>query len=501
MNIKKAKEQIKSAITAYFTKDEFGNYALPLERQRPVFLMGPPGIGKTAIMEQIASEMGVGLLSYSMTHHTRQSALGLPFIVHKNYGGQEFDVSEYTMSEIISSVYDLMEKTSLKEGILFLDEINCVSETLAPIMLQFLQYKVFGRHRVPDGWIVVTAGNPPEYNNSVREFDIVTWDRLKRVDCEPDYAVWKEYAVNAGIHASITTYLDIKKNDFYLVETTTEGKSFVTARGWEDLSKMIILYEKNGIKVDEDLVSQYLQNKKISKNFASYYDLFQKYKSDYQIREILEGKASSEIKARAKKARFDERLSLIGLMLDGVNVHVKAVMLQTKTVEELLNQLRKFKMQVARAKDPSKLLWDMVDGVNKEIANSKSANNLSSNDYWVKQQLVKYLEEEANLVGDEVDPSKAFAIVKKDFDGHVKSLSKDSEETKKRMSNMFAFSEEVFPEGQELLIIVTELTANAHSARFISRYGCDEYFKHNKDLLFYERNQEIEQAIKELEID
>lgn len=192
MNIKEAKTQIKNAIQAYLVKDEFGNHQIPIERQRPIFLVGPPGIGKTAIMEQIASELGVALVSYSMTHHTRQSALGLPFIEKKVYGGQEYSVSEYTMSEIIASVYDMMERTGLKEGILFLDEINCVSETLAPTMLQFLQYKIFGRHRVPDGWIIVTAGNPPEYNNSVREFDIVTWDRLKRIDVEADYTVWKE---------------------------------------------------------------------------------------------------------------------------------------------------------------------------------------------------------------------------------------------------------------------------------------------------------------------
>ena len=159
MNIKEAKQQISNAMKAYFAKDDSGNYLIPTERQRPVFLMGPPGIGKTAIMEQIASEMGVGILSYSMTHHTRQSALGLPFIEHKNYNGVEYAISEYTMSEIIASVYDLMEETGVKEGILFLDEINCVSETLAPVMLQFLQYKVFGRHTVPDGWIVVTTGN------------------------------------------------------------------------------------------------------------------------------------------------------------------------------------------------------------------------------------------------------------------------------------------------------------------------------------------------------
>lgn len=205
MNINEAKQHIKYAITAYLSKNELGNYLMPIEKQRPVFLMGPPGIGKTAIMEQIAQELGIGLISYSMTHHTRQSALGLPFIVHKNYDGMECDVSEYTMSEIIAAVYDMMQETGIKEGILFLDEINCVSETLSPIMLQFLQYKIFGRHKVPPGWIVVTAGNPPEYNNSVHEFDIVTWDRLKRIDIEPNFDTWKEYALNSGVHPAVLT--------------------------------------------------------------------------------------------------------------------------------------------------------------------------------------------------------------------------------------------------------------------------------------------------------
>ena len=326
MNIKKAKEQIKNAMIAYFSKDELGNYVIPIEKQRPVFLVGPPGIGKTAIMEQIASELKVGLLSYSMTHHTRQSAIGLPFISHKEYGGKEYNITEYTMSEIIASVYDLMDNSGVKEGILFLDEINCVSETLSPLMLQFLQYKVFGRHRVPEGWIVVTAGNPPEYNDSVREFDVVTLDRLKKIEVEPDLDVWKEYAYQAGVHPAIMTFLDIKKAYFYSVETTVDGKSFVTPRGWEDLSRMLYLYEQNDLKVDEDLVIQYLQNRKTAKEFAVYYDLFIKYKGDYQIDKILSGKADKDIKERAKEARFDERLSLIGLMLDGVSEEIRGVM-------------------------------------------------------------------------------------------------------------------------------------------------------------------------------
>ena len=78
MNIRDAKRQIKNAVTAYLQKDEHGVYKFPVHRQRPIFLIGAPGLGKTAVMEQIAGELGIGLVSYSMIHHTRQSALGLP---------------------------------------------------------------------------------------------------------------------------------------------------------------------------------------------------------------------------------------------------------------------------------------------------------------------------------------------------------------------------------------------------------------------------------------
>ena len=148
MNIKRAKEEIKNTVKAYLAKDEFGEYIIPSVRQRPILLMGAPGIGKTAVMEQIAGECSIGLVSYSITHHTRQSAVGLPFISKKIYGGKEYSVTEYTMSEIIASVYDKITETGFKEGILFIDEVNCVSETLAPSMLQFLQAKTFGTHKV-----------------------------------------------------------------------------------------------------------------------------------------------------------------------------------------------------------------------------------------------------------------------------------------------------------------------------------------------------------------
>ena len=77
MDIKRAKQEIEHAVKAYLAVDDTGTPLIPPIRQRPILLMGPPGVGKTQIMEQIAQECGIALVAYTITHHTRQSAVGL----------------------------------------------------------------------------------------------------------------------------------------------------------------------------------------------------------------------------------------------------------------------------------------------------------------------------------------------------------------------------------------------------------------------------------------
>ena len=315
MNIKRAKQEIKNTIQVYLTKNAHGEYEIPSMRQRPVLLIGPPGIGKTQIMEQVARECGIGLVSYTITHHTRQSAIGLPFISEKTYSGKNVHVTEYTMSEIVAAIYNKIEDTGLSEGLLFIDEINCVSETLAPTMLQFLQCKTFGSHKVPEGWIIVAAGNPPEYNKSVREFDVVTLDRVKKIDIGEDFGVWKEYAYRRGIHGAILSYLEIRREHFYRVETTADGLQFVTARGWEDLSELMQVYESLGIPVDRQVVEQYLQLPQVASDFANYLQLYDKYKQVYRVDELLSGTWEPVRASELRDAPFDEKLGVLGLLL------------------------------------------------------------------------------------------------------------------------------------------------------------------------------------------
>lgn len=512
MNIRQAKEYIKNSVNIYLKKDEFGEYCIPIVRQRPIFLLGAPGIGKTAVMEQIAQEMGIALVSYSMTHHTRQSALGLPFIAHRTYGGQEYDISEYTMSEIIAAIYETMEESGIREGILFLDEINCVSETLAPAMLQFLQYKIFGRHQVPEGWVIVTAGNPPEYNKSVREFDVVTMDRLKVMEVEADYRTWKEYALERHLHSAVLNFLDLKKEYFYHMEITTKGRSYVTARGWEDLSEILCHYEEESLKVDETLVSQYIRNERIVREFTAYYDLYQKYRKDYRIQEILEGRPPVQAIARARQASFDERLSLVGMLLDRILADMQEVMEQAAYLTDtraLLLAVKNVAAGDVQTEQVTVFMEQLEEKRRGQMFALDRAGALSKEERRKHKRVLQFLEQarkavmtgESGLTGENVCyGEKAFALVRGRYEAAVSAMKRETVQVQEKLHHLFEFAQEAFGEGNEMLILVTELTVSSAGAGFIATFGSPDYQRFSEELMLSERQSQIQEKIAKLEL-
>ncbi len=440
MNIKDAKQEIKNTVEAYLCKDTEGNYRIPSIRQRPILLMGPPGIGKTQIMEQIAKECEIGLVSYTITHHTRQSAVGLPFIQQKEYENQEYSVTEYTMSEIIASVYEKRKETGKKEGILFIDEINCVSETLAPTMLQFLQCKTFGNQQIPEGWIIVAAGNPPEYNKSVREFDMVTLDRVRRIDIEAEYSVWKEYAREQQVHSALLSYLELQPRNFYRVEADVDGLQFVTARGWEDFSNLLQVYEEKKLPVSEDVVYEFLRHKDVAEDVAAYLELYRKYQDDYGISWILQGKVRPKIYERLTQAAFDERISVVYLLLDGLLLHMNKVKKEKQITDEWYQSLKEYRKTMDE--------------------NSKEAKEV-------------------------------FEKEKAAFDCQAAKLEEAEESAWVCLEHAFDFMEAAFQTGQEMIIFVTELTLSSAAAAFLAENSCERYIKYNQELLIGTRKREL----------
>ena len=530
MNIKRAKQEIRDSIEAYLAKDEFGEYRIPAIRQRPILLMGPPGIGKTQVMEQIARECGIALVSYTITHHTRQSAVGLPFIVKKNYGEEEFSVTEYTMSEIISSVYDKMEKTGLKEGILFIDEINCVSETLAPMMLQFLQGKTFGNQKVPEGWVIVTAGNPPEYNKSVREFDVVTLDRIKKIDVEADFDVWKEYAYQQGIHPAVISYLELRRKNFYRVENTVDGKIFATARGWEDLSRLIQVYEILGKTVDREVVSQYIQHKMIAKDFASYLALYYKYRTDYKVEDILKGKWDSITLGKIRAASLDEHLSIVSLL----NGKLSELFTECCLTDAYLTKLYDY-MVYFREDQDSLTAKNLLEKAEADLEKDKKSELLTKQQERIQKRVVSFFENASGskstsgLIGSESTGSdktgsdktgsgsdqagsrsaaaeskeplsnRNYEFVKGLFESETEAYENRTDETSLTLQNVFDFMEAAFGDSQEMVAFITELNANYYSLWFIRENGSDQYYRHNKGLLFDDRQKMLLGQMEEVE--
>lgn len=449
MNIKETKQEIINTVKAYLCKNAEGEYRIPAIRQRPVLLMGPPGIGKTQIMEQIASECGIGLVSYTITHHTRQSAVGLPMIKTEEFDGKEYSVTEYTMSEIISGVYKAVKEQGHREGILFIDEINCVSETLIPTMLQFLQCKTFGNQKVPEGWIIVAAGNPPEFNRSVREFDMVTYDRLRVINIDADLEVWREYAREREIHNAILSYLDIRPQNFYRVEADVDGLKFVTARGWEDMSSLMYVYEELGISINAGVVGEFLHNEDIAEDFAAYYDLYNKYRDDYGINNILAGNATSDIYRRMINADYDERLTVVNLLLDTLNKHFKyAAELKADTD----SWYKSIKEKIKAGEDEG-----VIDKEKAEF--SKQAEKLDS----VEEQTLAKLE-------------NAFDFL----EGSKQEISK----------------EDIGKLDQEMLIFVTGLTTGKESSSFLLVNPCDRYKSYSA---MYLKGGRRNQLLKEME--
>ena len=498
MNIKEAKEEIRKSVEIYLAKNEFGEYAIPVSRQRPIFMVGAPGIGKTAIMQQIAAELNIALVSYSMTHHTRQSALGLPVIEEREFDGKHAMVSEYTMSEIIAAIYHVMQDSGKREGILFLDEINCVSETLAPAMLLFLQYKIFGNQSVPKGWVVVTAGNPPQYNKSVREFDVATLDRLKRIDITEDFPVWKQYAYGQGIHAAVITFLEINQQWFYSIRSTVDGIQYVTARGWEDLSAAMQLYEKKGFAIDRRLIGQYITDTDIVRKFEIYYDLYRKYQSDYQIPDILSGTYREDIARRSRKAGMDERLSLLGLLLEKLNEGFRTAVSWEHSLQMVVRELRCIKKSLKEDQTPIPAwLKAQAGGLERLLQERTAASSVTDrekDEYLMAIHLLKEYQEKVKTG----DRQKDFESVKKQFDREVKKHEKQIRVQQDMLEAAFAFIREIWGNGQEMVFFLTELTAGTDSLLFINQWGCDSYFTYNQELLVYDQEKKLTTEVRML---
>jgi hypothetical protein len=348
----------------------------------------------------------------------------------------------------------------------------------------------------------VAAGNPPEYNKSVRDFDIVTLDRVRRMDIEPDLPVWKDYARAAHIHSAILSYLELHPQNFYQINADVDGTQFVTARGWEDLSNLLDTYEALGLQADEELIREYIQHPKIAEDFSAYLDLYYKYRDDYGVEEILAGQAKPAVFARLLQAPFDERLSLVSLLLAGLDTRFTASLQADAVADACYAFLRETKKALAALPEDipdgsAELFSQQIKDYEAETQQKRDAGLLG------KAELTNRLQVQAALHQWEGELRRANAAgTQEAFDllrGQFGALADQREATQKTaaaaLEAAFDFMEQAFAESQEMVVFVTELTVNPASHQFLTENGCERYFKYNKDLLLDHRKAALQQEL------
>ena len=458
MNIQQAIDQLETAVRCYTALDEMGMPLVPPEAQRPMFLIGPPGVGKTDVVAQVARRLGVGLVSYTMTHHTRQSALGLPQIRTRRFGGEECAVTEYTMSELLAGVYRHMEASGCKQGILFLDEINCVSETLTPAMLELLQHKRFGEYALPEGWVIVCAGNPEKYNRAAHAFDPVTLDRLRVLTIEPDLSAWQEYAAQRQVHPSVRGYLRLRPEDFF----RAEGERIVTARSWMNLSDMMLALEQSGGTADALLFGQYLQCGEVAERFALYHALCRGVAAGFSLDAVLEGRDEAA-EARFAQAGFDEALCAAMLLSDALNARIRSA----EEIRERAQRLRHFADGVLREQGSGAVTdaaLAILARMEKALAVRRSVNAISSDEEARERALHSEIRScIAALYGAE---DAHAALLEQVCQAEGAALQRRTA-LLQELSNALGFAQRAFADVHVRVIFLSELERNQTTLRFL----------------------------------
>ena len=123
----------------------------------------------------------------------------------------------------------------------------------------------------------------------------------------------------------------------------------------------------------------------------------------------------------------------------------------------------------------------------------QGANALSDADRHRHLKVIRFLEEARKelYAGEGTTASQGYAYVKEKYAGNVDQMKAETKRVQGELHALFAFVQEAFGQGNEMLVLVTELTVNNASAQFIAAFGSEDYGRHNQELMLSERRDQI----------
>lgn len=197
------------------------------ERKVPVFLWGPPGIGKSSIVAQIAAQKKIGFIDLRLSLLDPTDLRGIPF-----FNAQK--------EEAVWAPPSFLPDGSQTEGILFLDELNTAAPMVQASAYQLILDRKIGEYRLPDGWAIVAAGNRESDRGVVFRMASPLANRFVHLEMEANVEDWKVWAVGRGIESSIVGFISYRPDALFAFDTQSDSRSFATPRTWEYVNEIIM---------------------------------------------------------------------------------------------------------------------------------------------------------------------------------------------------------------------------------------------------------------------
>ena len=197
-----------------------------VEQRVPIFLWGPPGIGKSSIVRQIAEERGIGFMDLRLTLLDPTDLRGMPFFDQESH--------KAVWAEPV-----FLPDGSRKEGILFLDELNTAAPMVQASAYQLILDRRIGEYELPEGWAIVAAGNRESDRGVVFRMPAPLANRFVHLEMEIDAAQWRSWALENGFDPSVVGFIAARPDALFAFDAKSSHRSFATPRSWEYVDKIV----------------------------------------------------------------------------------------------------------------------------------------------------------------------------------------------------------------------------------------------------------------------
>jgi len=253
--------------------------------KRPVFLWGPPGIGKSEVVADITAELGGHMIDLRMAQMEPTDIRGIPYF-NKENGKMDWAPPIDLPDQELADQYPII--------VLFLDEMNSAAPAVQAAGYQLILNRRVGKYVLPDNVVIVAAGNRDSDKGVTYRMPMPLANRFIHMEMRPDFASWQTWAVDKGVHRDVVGYLSFAKQDLYDFDSKSSSKAFATPRSWNFVSDLLkdesidtdTLFTLVSGAVGEGLAAKFAAHRKFASKLPEPTDILEGKVTDLAIKEV-----------------------------------------------------------------------------------------------------------------------------------------------------------------------------------------------------------------------